>query len=151
MRLTIAAALALTTTATLDAQTIADLSTATPITGDWIYASASDGSEAQFANATGSPQLWMHCTRATRRVSIAKPVSAAAPFLNLWTSALTRSVPASFNPAIGRLTIELDANDALFDGIANSRGRFGIAAGTQPPLVVPAWPEAARVIEDCRS
>ena len=151
MRLTIAAALALTAAAPLGAQTVTDVSTATPIAGNWTYATASDGSEAAFASEAGAPQLWLHCTRATRRVSIAKPASAAAPFLNFWTSAVTRSAPAAFDPATGRLSIELDANDALLDGIANSRGRIGIAAGTQPPLVVPAWPEAARVIEDCRA
>jgi hypothetical protein len=38
----------------------------------------------------------------------------------------------------------------LLDALANSRGRIGFAAGAEPPLVVPAWPEIARVIEDCR-
>jgi hypothetical protein len=108
-----------------------------------------DGSEARFANAAGNPQLWVHCTRATRRVTIAKPASAAAPF-NLWTSSVTKSVPSSFNAASARLTIDLPAWDPLLDALATSRGRIGVSAGTQPPLVLPAWPEVARVIEDCR-
>ena len=148
MRLPFAAAVALAAASSLHAQ---DLSTATPIAGNWAYAATADGSEAAFANATGSPQLWVHCTRATRRVSIAKPATGAAPLLNVWTSSLTRSAPASFNPATGRLTIDLAAADPLLDAIVSSRGRIGLTVAGQPSLVVPAWAEAARVIEDCRA
>ena len=148
MRLAIAAALALAAASSLDAQ---DLSVATPIAGSWSYASTADGSEASFANATGNPQLWLHCTRATRRVTIVKPASAAAPFLNVWTSSLTQNVPSSFNPATGRLTINLSAYDPLLDAIVSSRGRIGFSVAGQQALVVPAWAEVARVIEDCRS
>ena len=84
-------------------------------------------------------------------MTIAKPASAAAPFLNVWTSSLTQSVPSSFNPATGRLTIGLGAYDPLLDAIVSSRGRIGVSVSGQPALVVPAWAEAARVIEDCRS
>jgi hypothetical protein len=151
MRLTIAAALALAVPAQIVAQTaIADLSTATAFVGNWTYVSTADGSEARFADVSGNPQLWVHCTRATRRVTIAKPATAAAPFLNVWTSSLTRSVAASYNPATARLTIDLGAYDSLFDAIASSRGRVGFSVGTQPALVVPPWAEAARVGEDCR-
>jgi hypothetical protein len=128
-----------------------DLATATPIAGNWTYAATNDGSEATFANSGGFPQLWVHCTRATRRVSIAKPATAAAPLIAVWTSALERSVPASFNPATRRLTIDFAAFDPLLDGIANSRGRLVFTVGNEPPLVVPAWAEPARVIEDCRA
>jgi DNA-binding transcriptional LysR family regulator len=93
----------------------------------------------------------VQCTRATRRVSIAKPATAAAPSLAVWTSSLTRSVPASFNPATGRLTIELAASDPLLDALSNSRGRLGFTVGSEPSLIVPAWAEPARVVEDCRA
>ena len=150
MRFSIAAALALAIPSSLTAQT-ADFSAATPINGNWTYSATTTGSEAKFADASGNPQLWVQCTRATRRVSIAKPATAAAPLLNVWTSSLTRSVPSSFNPATNRLTIDLGAYDPLFDAIASSRGRIAFSVGTQPPLVVPPWAEAARVIEDCRA
>jgi hypothetical protein len=147
MRLRIAAALALFVACPAGAQ---DLSTAVPVAGSWSYASATDGSEAVFTNASGSPQLWLHCTRSTRRISILRTATAAAPFLNVWTSSQTRSVASSFNVATGRLTIELAAFDSLLDAIASSRGRIAFTAGAQPPLVVPPWAEPARVIEDCR-
>ncbi len=151
MRFVIVAALALVATSLSAQATQTTLSTAKPIDGNWAYAATSDGSEATFANSGGFPQLWVRCVRATRKVSIAKPATAAAPFINVWTSSQTRTVPASFNPATGRLTIELDASDALLDALSNSRGRIGFTVSPQPSLIVPAWPEPARVIEDCRA
>jgi hypothetical protein len=151
MQFRIAAAFALLGTSSLAAQSIPDLTYATPLAGTWTYAPASDGSEAVFADATGRSQLWVHCAHAARRVTIAKSASTAAPLLGVWTSSQTRSVPARFSPATARLTIDLGAYDALLDAIANSRGRVGFVAGAQPPLVAPSWPEVARVIEDCRA
>jgi hypothetical protein len=147
MRFAIAAAFALAAASSIHAQ---DLSTAIPIAGNWTYAATADGSEAVFANSGGNPQLWVHCTRATHRVTIAKPATGAAPFIIVWTSSLTQNVASSFNPATARLTIDLAATDPLFDAIVSSRGRIGFTVTGQPPLVVPAWAEAARVIEDCR-
>ena len=153
MRFGIAAALALIAAPLGAAQTTPvapDLSTATPMAGTWTYAATADGSEATFANASGFAQLWMRCSRATRQVSIAKPATAAAPSISVWTSSLSRIVPATYNAATGRLTINIAANDPLLDAIANSRARLGFTVSPQPPLVVPAWAEPARVIEDCR-
>ena len=152
MNLRIAAAVTLIASSSLGAQTIADLSTATPIAGAWSYSATPDGSEARFTDPSATPQLIMHCTRATRRVSLAKAATAAAPQINVWTSSQTRNLPATFNAATSRVSTELQAYDGLLDAIASSRGRVGFAVGTQSPtLVVPPWPEIARVIEDCRA
>ena len=155
MKIRIAAAFALIAASSLHAQTPAtapsiDLSTATPVDGTWTYSSTPAGSEATFANTSSQPQISVRCTRATRLVTMSKPATAAAPFLSVWTSTLTRNIRASFDPATGRLSANLTANDSLLDGIAFSRGRVGFSIAGQAPLVVPAWAEAARVIEDCR-
>ena len=153
MRFSIAAALALFAASALDAQTTpapVDLGTATPLGGNWTYAAIAGGSQSSFANAGGIPQLWVNCIRATRHVTIARPASAAAPFFTVWTSSQSRSVPAAYNPATGRLTIDLGAYVPLLDAIVASRGRVGFSVPGQPPLVVPPWAEIARVIEDCR-
>jgi hypothetical protein len=154
MRISIAAALALIASASsLAAQTtpaIADLSTATPVGGNWSWAQTGDGSEATFTDAYSRPQLIVHCQRSTRRVSIVKPASAAAPFLSVWTSSQTRALPASFDPATGRLSASLAAFDPLLDALASSRGRIGIGVSGSAPLVVPPWAEIARAVEDCR-
>jgi len=154
MRIEIVAAFALLSASSLGAQTApasTDLATATPIAGNWSYSAMADGSEAVFSNSSSFPQLWVHCTRATRRVSIAKSATGAAPFVEVWTSSLTQSVAASFNPTTGRLSIELGPFDPLLDAIAGSRGRIGFSVANQPALVIPPWAEAARVVEDCRA
>lgn len=153
MKLSIAAAVALFGATSLSAQSrsaMPDLTTSTPIAGDWSYAKIANGSEAVFNNGSNYPQLWVQCTRTTRRVSIARPAASAAAEINVWTSSATRTVASAFSPATGRLTIELGNYDPLLDAIATSRGRIGFAIGSGPALVVPAWPEIARVIEDCR-
>jgi hypothetical protein len=150
----IAAASALVAASIASAQTAPatiNFETATPVSGDWTYAAVADGSESTFRDTSGRSQLWLKCTRATRRVSIARPGSVAAPSLIVWTSSLTRNLPASFNPVTGRITAELEMMDGLLDAMAFSRGRIGTSVSGQPPLVVPSWEEVARVVEDCRT
>jgi hypothetical protein len=159
MKIVLAAALALTAASPLFAQAVAtpattavvDISTATPSDGRWTYSTVPGGSEVTFANATALPQLTIRCARPTRQIIISKPATGAAPFIFLWTSGLTRNVPASFNPATGRISATLSAFDALLDAVAFSRGRMAVSVSGQPTLVLPAWSEAARVIEDCRT
>ena len=150
-----AAALALTATTSLHAQAptaapVATYAHATPVSGSWSFASVTDGSEAVFTNASAQPQLTIRCTRSARRVSISKPATGAAPFLFVWTSSNTRNVPASFKPATSQLVADVTAMDSILDSIAFSRGRFAVSASGSPALVLPAWPELTRVIEDCR-
>jgi hypothetical protein len=150
MRLPVVAAFALTVASSLQAQAIADLATATPIGGNWFWAQTADGSEATFTDAYSKVQLTVHCVRLTRRVSLAKAAGAAAPFLSIWTSSQTRNLPASFDPATGKLSADVAAFDPLLDAIAASRGRIGVSVSGSPPLVVPPWAEVGRVVEDCR-
>src|SRR4051794_28709071 len=99
MKFAFAAALALLTASSLHAQTAAaaappappapatiDLTFAKPIEGTWSYAATGGGSEVAFRDASARVQLTIRCTRALRQVTIAKPASAAAPFLFVWTS-----------------------------------------------------------------
>jgi hypothetical protein len=153
MKLAMFAALALVAATSLQAQTAGpalDLGTATPVAGSWIYSQGSGGGEASFLNASALPQVTIRCTLPTRRITIAKPASAAAPLLTVWTSSQTRALPASFNPATQRVTADVPASDPLFDAIAFSRGRFGVSVGGAGALVVPTWAEVARVVENCR-
>jgi hypothetical protein len=159
MKLFVAAALALAAASSLPAQTtvqtVAPLATpdftyAIPLAGRWSYAPAPDGAAATFLNASALPQLTIRCVRASRRVSLSRAASGAVPFLTVWTSSTTRSVPASFDPATARITIQLGAFDPLLDALAFTRGRFAVYVAGSPALVLPVAPEVARVIEDCR-
>ena len=154
MKFAIAAAFAALSASSLPAQTAppappVDFTYAIPLVGSWTYAGAVG--EATFLNSSAMPQLTVRCDRAARRVILSKPGTGAAPFLNIWTSSAARDVPASFDPATKRITIQLGAYDPLLDALAFSRGRFAIVASGTPALVLPAWPEIARVVEDCRA
>lgn len=146
-----ALALVCATASLAQAPAAPDLSAATPLPGRWIWGPASDGSEASFLDSAGRAQLWLHCVRASRLVTIARPGLGAAPFVTVWASNAARSIPASYNPATARITVQLSANDGLLDALAFSRGRIGVGVTGTPLLVAPAWPEIGRVIEDCRA
>ena len=55
-----------------------------------------------------------------------------------------------FNAKGMRVAADLAANDALLDAMAISRGRIVVSMPGMAALVMPAWPEAARAVEDCR-
>ncbi|WP_294071642.1 hypothetical protein [Sphingomonas sp.] len=149
----VAAIAALASASSLSAQAVAplDLDSATALPGMWTWSPATDGSEAVFLSSAGLPQIWLHCSRPSRTVSIARPANSAAPFLSVWTTSQARALPASFNPATARSTATVAAADSLLDALAFSRARIAVATGPASPVIAPAWPEIARVVEDCRS
>jgi hypothetical protein len=138
--------------------TAPDFSTARIAPGFWTYQATAAGSAARFIDSTGTARLVLECTKASRRVSVSRTSATPAPSIFLWTSSAARSLPVRFEANAMRVTVELPAFDNLLDGIAFSRGRIAtVMAGAGPGagtgaevLVVPAWPEAARTIEDCR-
>jgi hypothetical protein len=154
MRIAIAAAFALTAAPMLvaaqPAPVLSDLSYEKPMPGTWIYSPTADGSEASFVDAESHPQVTIHCTRSTRRVTISKPVAAAAPFMWVWTSAQVKNVPATYDSATMRVTADFGPFDPLLDAIASSRGRIGFSTSGLAATIVPQWAEVGRVIEDCR-
>ena len=153
MRLLVTTALAaLTLAAPLSAQSATpDLSATMPLAGRWAWTPTAGGSEATFLDSAGRAQLWLSCLRGARVVTVAKPASGAAPLLMLWSTSGSRNLLASYNPATARITAQLASTDTLLDALAFSRGRIGVGISGTPPLVAPAWPEIARVVEDCRA
>lgn len=127
-----------------------DFGTAPVAPGSWSYRPFPGGSEARFVDSTGIARLVLSCARPTRRVSISHTSAAPAATMFVWTSSASRNLTVRFEPNAMRVTAELAAYDALLDGIAFSRGRVAVTLAGGLPLVVPAWPEAARTIEDCR-
>ncbi|MBS0254767.1 MAG: hypothetical protein JSS36_06035 [Proteobacteria bacterium] len=98
----------------------------------------------------GAVLFSLECRAATRTVRLVRPgATAASGAIELATTTLTRPLPAAAEPAAG-LVAELPAGDPLLDAMAFSRGRFSVEASGAAPLVLPAWPEVARVVEDCR-
>ena len=153
LRKVIAALLTLVPATAVTAQTVAaaaDFNTSLVAPGSWGYQSTAGGSMARFVDTTGTARLVLQCTRATRRVSVSLTSTVPAASLSLWASIASRNLPARFEANAMRVTAEVPAYDALLDAIAFSRGRIAVNMPGGVPLVVPAWPEAARTVEDCR-
>ena len=127
-----------------------DYSIARIAAGSWTYQSVPGGSAARFIDSTGTARFALECSKATRRVTISRTSATAAPSLFVWTTDFSRTLGVRFEPNAMRVAVELAARDPLLDGIAYSRGRIAVTSGGSDALVMPAWPEAARTIEDCR-
>ncbi|MGA9582603.1 MAG: hypothetical protein WBR13_11620 [Allosphingosinicella sp.] len=103
-----------------------------PLTpGDWSYDPGA--AEARYAGFS------LRCDGAGRQVVLSR-AGASGP-LRFRTTYGERLLPAG---------AALQAADPLLDEMAFSRGRFMVEAAGLPALILPAWPEPARVVEDCR-
>ncbi|MDT9600998.1 hypothetical protein [Sphingosinicella rhizophila] len=123
-----------------------------PLTpGTWSYRSDAAGSEARFGMAGSEVRLSLRCDRAQRRVILSREGSATGGWLEIRTSFGARNVPATVRAdPLPHSRATFAASDSFLDSIVFSRGRFTVDAPELPILVVPTWPETARVVEDCR-
>ena len=112
--------------------------------GDWSYDGADAGPQARFG-APGPTLLTLRCA-AGGQIAIVRAGAGAGP-ITIATSFGERMLPATGDGA----QAALPASDPLFDEIAFSRGRFLVRAAGAADLVLPSWPEPARLIEDCRA
>lgn len=102
--------------------------------GIWFY----DGASARFLTGDGAA-FALRCDGSARRILLER--EGASGQMTIRTSAADRSFPDVRAP--------LAAGDPFLDAIAFSRGRFVVeTAGAT--MVIPAWPEAAKAVEDCR-
>ena len=127
-----------------------DFTNARVAPGSWTYQATPGGSAARFVDSTGTARLVVECSKASRRVIVSRTTATAAPSIFVWTSFASRILPVRFEANAMRVSAELPAFDPLLDAIAFSRGRIGVTMTGAEALVVPAWPEPARTIEDCR-
>ena len=110
--------------------------------GDWSYSPAGATPQASF----GPPGALLFALRCDGggRIGIVRPGAGGGP-LTIDTGLGARTLAAGD----GQEAAALAASDPLFDQIAFSRGRFLVrSAGAD--LILPSWPEPARLIEDCR-
>lgn len=115
--------------------------------GTWTYSPGKDGSIADFGSNPAAPVFVMQCEVATRAVTLRRPGVAPAGQARLTTSYGTARYPTG--AILDGVGWRLAARDPALDRIAFSRGRF-MVEGLGARLVLPAWAEVARVIEDCR-
>ena len=119
--------------------------------GDWVYRTEASGSQARFGPANGEASFVLRCEKARRQIVLSREGSSAATQLTLRSSTTARTVPANLrNETLAYVSAILPASDPLLDALVFSRGRFTVEAPGMPMLIIPAWPEPARVVEDCR-
>jgi hypothetical protein len=121
--------------------------------GDWTYRSDQFGSAALFGTAATEAILSIRCEPSTKRILFYRlgTMTPASAQVTVRTSFGAVQWPAANDrAALPHVVVTRAAGDAALDQIAFSRGRFAFEAPGLPMLVVPAWPEVARVIEDCR-
>lgn len=98
----------------------------------------------------GAALVTLRCDRAARRISLAR-AGAGQGEMVVRTSYGATAWPAIVSAgAVPQLVAFRAAADGALDQIAYSRGKWAVETAGQPPLILPAWAEVARVIEDCR-
>lgn len=123
----------------------ADWETGALSPGEWTYRPTSSTPLATFqSDALG---FTIRCQQG-RAIWLAV-TGAQAGALVIRTSFGMRRLPAE-RVHLNEMLAQLPISDPLLEQMAFSRGRFLVAVEGGPSLVVPAWPELARVIEDCR-
>jgi hypothetical protein len=108
--------------------------------GRWAYSRDASGTAATFTETGGVADFILHCDLAPHTITLTRPGATGA--LTLTTSYSATTWPTS--------PVRLNAADPVLDKIAFTRGRFTVESAGTTKLVLPAWAEPARVIEDCR-
>jgi len=118
--------------------------------GAWGYRSDTSAAEALFGPA-GHASFTLRCDRARREIMLVRDGLTSGNTMTIRTSSGTRNFPLSVRTEPTPIAYStVDASDRFLDSIAFSRGRFTVDVPGTAMLVIPAWPEPARVIEDCR-
>jgi hypothetical protein len=119
--------------------------------GTWSYARMSDSTAARFSSGD-NVRFALMCRLTERNVMIQfarKQHSIGEADLVLRGSTATKAFRAK--TTVGFVTyVSVPATDPILDAIAFSRGRFGASVDGDERWY-PAWPEIARVVEDCRA
>jgi len=130
--------------------TAADFSYSPVITGAWVYRAVTGGSEASFVDNSGATRMVIACGKISRLVTFSRISTTPASRISFWASSATRDLTARFDQPAGRVIAQVGGMDPLLDALALSRGRFAVMMADSPALVLPADPEIAHVVEDCR-
>jgi hypothetical protein len=123
--------------------------------GDWVYRRDSRGSVALFGPSGADASFIIRCDGAARRIFLSR--AGAFPdgdsgMMTIRASSGLKSFTVKNNggtPAY--VAVALPVNEPQLDAMAFSRGRFLVSVKGAADLVIPSWPEIARVIEDCRA
>jgi hypothetical protein len=119
--------------------------------GSWSYRDEGAASQAVFGPLNGEASFLIRCERGSRLVTLSRAGAPAGTMMTLRTTSTAGNLPVSpQTQPLPRAVGTLPASDRLLDAIAFSRGRFTVELTGTAMLVIPSWPEPARVVEDCR-
>jgi hypothetical protein len=122
--------------------------------GNWIYRSDGRGSVALFGLSGQDASFLVRCDKSARKLYLSRAGSFANGDVGRMTVRATSGLQtysvanAGGTPAY--ISAEVQPSDPHLDAMAFSRGKFLISVKGATDLVIPSWPEFARVIEDCR-
>lgn len=120
--------------------------------GDWVVRQDARGSTALFGPSGADAEFTIRCDRGAGQVYLARRGAAAGGVtMTIRTTSTARGLavrPTGATPAY--LAAALGTRDGLLDAMGYSRGRFLVEVPSLPTLVLPAWAEVLRVVEDCR-
>ena len=123
-----------------------------PVTaGVWRYGKDARGSVAMFGRVNADAVAVLRCDRQGGRVFLS--VAGSTPgTLTVRTSSTARALAVGVTGGTPPyLAATVAPTDPLLDALAFSRGRFALSLAGATPLVLPAWAEVGRVVEDCRA
>ena len=123
--------------------------------GDWVYRRDSRGSVALFGANGADASFIIRCDSAARRIYLSRPGAFPADDSGMMTirasSGLKSFAVKNNGDSPAYIAATLPVNEPQLDAMAFSRGRFLVSVKGGADLVIPSWPEIARVIEDCRA
>lgn len=120
--------------------------------GAWYYSSQPDGSQALFGPANSEAAFILRCDRARRQITLSREGVTTGNVMTVRTTSGARNYPLSIQTEPLQYVFgTTPASDRFLDEMVFSRGRFTVEVPGMPMLILPAWPDPARVIEDCRS
>lgn len=122
--------------------------------GGWSLVQKDTGSVAQFGHPGRPADFLVRCQamsknlRFSRAGSIPEGVAAVMTLASTDTKRAYAATNSSEVPP--HIWSETPANDPQLDSLAFSRGRILVSVAGTDDLVIPSWPEFARVVEECR-
>ena len=120
--------------------------------GNWYYSAQPGSTQALFGPANSEAAFIVRCDRTRRQITLSREGVTTGNTMTVRTTETARNYPLSIQTEpLNYVFATTLASDRFLDDIAFSRGRFSVEVPGTPRLLLPTWPEPARVIEDCRS
>ena len=117
-----------------------------------MYRRDDRGSTAVFGPTGQNAVVSLRCDLQNRRIYVSREATAPGQRIVIRTSSSMKEFaakPTGGTP--GYLASEIMPMDAILDAMAFSRGRILVESDGHQPVILPAWAEITRIVEDCRN